>query len=230
MSTDLVVTEQPSAPARTDLFQQSPREMVAHASELATVLKDVIVKQKLSVRIGPNEYVKAEGWSTLGCMLGILPREKSVIEHADGSYEAVVELYSLKTGAIVGQGSALCGSDEKRWGSADRFARRSMAITRATGKAYRLGFSWIVTLAGYAPTPAEEMPDDREERAVAPPKKAASIYSGSSEQQKIIQDILAKQKVPEALWPEIDQRLRGRPSTDLKAAIAEARNTEGAFS
>lgn len=226
---DLVIQNTPNtAPARADLFSQGPREMVQHASELATVLKDVVTKQKLSVRIGPNEYVKAEGWSTMGCMLGILPREKSVVEHADGSFEAVVELYSLKTGAVVGQGSALCGIDEKRWGNADRFARRSMAITRATGKAYRLGFSWVMTLAGYQPTPAEEMPD--EEREAPRPKRAASIYTGSSEQQKIIQDILAKQKVPEGLWPEIDQRLRGRPSTDLRAAVEEAKNTAGVFS
>jgi len=32
-----------------------------------------------------------------------------------------------------------------------------MAATRATGKAYRLAFSWIINLAGYETTPAEEM-------------------------------------------------------------------------
>jgi hypothetical protein len=32
-----------------------------------------------------------------------------------------------------------------------------MAVTRATGKAYRLAFSWIMNLAGYEVTPAEEM-------------------------------------------------------------------------
>jgi hypothetical protein len=33
-----------------------------------------------------------------------------------------------------------------------------MAQTRATGKACRLAFSWIMSLAGYEPTPAEEIP------------------------------------------------------------------------
>ena len=37
-----------------------------------------------------------------------------------------------------------------------------MAQTRATGKACRLAFSWIMALAGYEPTPAEEMPDTRQ--------------------------------------------------------------------
>ena len=34
--------------------------------------------------------------------------------------------------------------------------RRSMAITRATGKAARVGFAWVMTLAGYSGTPLEE--------------------------------------------------------------------------
>ncbi|MBK8185727.1 MAG: hypothetical protein IPK63_23660 [Candidatus Competibacteraceae bacterium] len=37
-----------------------------------------------------------------------------------------------------------------------------MAQTRATGKACRLAFSWIMSLAGYEPTPAEEMPDKQQ--------------------------------------------------------------------
>lgn len=36
-------------------------------------------------------------------------------------------------------------------------ARRSMAGTRATSKAARLAFSWIIELAGFKSTPAEEM-------------------------------------------------------------------------
>jgi len=74
--------------------------------------------------------------------------------------EATVELIRASDGAIIGRGSAICGMDESTWASRPRYARRSMAITRATGKAFRLGYSWIITLAGYAPTPAEEMTDD----------------------------------------------------------------------
>lgn len=200
--------------------------MIAQASEMATILKDVVTRQKLTQNIQGREYVKVEGWSTLGCMLGILPREKEVTELDDGSFLAVVELYSLKTGAVVGQGSALCGKDERRWGAADRYARRSMAITRATGKAYRLGFSWIMTLAGYEGTPVEEMPDDLMDAAPkTPPKpRAASIYTGTAEQQQLVQKILKAQGVDESLWEQIGERLRGRPSTDLKAVIAEVAN------
>ena len=86
----------------------------------------------------------------------MLFRSYSVVRLDDGSYEAVVELIRVTDGAIIGRASALCGMDET-WGTRQEFARRSMAITRATGKAYRLGFSWIMTLTGYEATPAEEM-------------------------------------------------------------------------
>jgi hypothetical protein len=46
---------------------------------------------------------------------------------------------------------------KQTWGSRPKYARRSMAVTRATGKAFRISFSWIMSLAGYATTPAEEM-------------------------------------------------------------------------
>lgn len=158
MTEALVVREETQvARQNPTLFEMAPRQMVMHASQMATVLADVIEKQRLYTNIQGKKHVRAEGWATLGSMLGILPREKSVTELSDGSYEAVVELYSLGSGAIVGQGSALCGIEEKRWANADRYARRSMAVTRATGKAYRLGFAWVMALAGYEGTPAEEL-------------------------------------------------------------------------
>jgi len=39
----------------------------------------------------------------------------------------------------------------------------SMAQTRATSKAFRLNFSYVVALGGYEPTPAEEMVNLKEE-------------------------------------------------------------------
>jgi hypothetical protein len=39
------------------------------------------------------------------------------------------------------------------------FQLRSMAQTRACAKALRNAFAWVVVLAGYRPTPAEELPD-----------------------------------------------------------------------
>lgn len=158
--TDLTRYEAPAQELQTrsqSIFDLGPAQMVKSASSMATVLADVIEKQRLYTLIQGKKHVRVDGWATLGSMLGILPKERSVTEHADGSFEAFVDLVSVRDGRVVGGGSALCSIEEKRWSNAERYARRSMAITRATGKAYRLGFAWVMALAGYDATPAEEM-------------------------------------------------------------------------
>jgi hypothetical protein len=143
----------------------TPHDVIVQASSIAKELAKIVKENRLSRNIQGREYVYVEGWSTMGAMLGVLPREVADLtkRNEDGSYEATVELIRTTDGAIVGRASALVGMDETdrngktTWGSRPEYARRSMAITRATGKAYRLGFSWIMGLAGYAPTPAEEM-------------------------------------------------------------------------
>jgi len=144
-------------PART------PHDVIVQASAIAEELAKIIKSKKLAVTIQERSFVKVEGWSTMGAMLGVLPREVLSNRFEDGSYEAIVELVRITDGAIIGRASAFVGMDEKdtrgrpTWASRPEYARRSMAVTRATGKAYRLGFSWIMGLAGYEPTPAEEM-------------------------------------------------------------------------
>lgn len=144
---------------------KTPHDVIVQATGIAKELAGIIKKNRLSRQIQGREYVYVEGWSTMGAMLGVLPREVPELtrRHEDGGYEATVELIRITDGQVIGRASAFVGMDEKSssgkltWGSRPEYARRSMAVTRATGKAYRLGFSWIMGLAGYAPTPAEEM-------------------------------------------------------------------------
>jgi hypothetical protein len=160
VTNDLMIYQEKQISNVISIFDRSPVEIVKYATSIADALGDVIEAQKLYTQIGPNKYIRAEGWATMGTMLGILPRERDVKELSDGSFEAFVDLIRQSDGKVIGGASSLCGTEEKRWGNADRFARRSMAITRATGKAYRLSFSWIVTLRGYSPTPYEEMVEE----------------------------------------------------------------------
>ena len=140
------------------LVVDGPSGVIQKASAVAAELAKIINDRKLYTTISGRKFVQVEGWETLGAMLGVLPREvPPVLRHEDGTYEAVVELVRVGDQAIIGRGSAICGVDEKTWANRPEYARRSMAITRATGKAYRLAFSWIMTLAGYQPVPAEEM-------------------------------------------------------------------------
>lgn len=133
----------------------TPHALISGASAVAKPLADLIDKQKLFSVISGRKYVRVEGWTTLAIMLGVVPREVSCSEQ-EGIYTAVVELVRMNDGVTLSRASAECG-EEKPWCDRPRYARRSMAITRATGKACRIAFSWIMTLAGYEATPAEEM-------------------------------------------------------------------------
>jgi len=135
----------------------TPQDVINQASKIATELAKIIKDRKLFSTISGKNFVRVEGWTTMGAMLGILPREVAVTETENGDFLADVELIRASDGMIVGRASAIVGSDEKTWATRPRYARRSMSVTRATGKAYRLGWSWIITLAGFEATPAEEM-------------------------------------------------------------------------
>lgn len=147
------------APVSLGVLQcTSPAALMAGASEMAGELAKMIEAQRLWDPINGKKYVKVEGWTTLAVMMGVVAREVTTTE-ADGIYTAVVELVRMSDGACISRASAECG-EEKPWNARPRYARRSMAQTRATGKACRLAFSWVMSLAGYEPTPLEEMPND----------------------------------------------------------------------
>ena len=147
------------------LNAKNPHDVITVATAVAKELKQIVKDRALSKIIQGREYIYVDAWTTMGAMLGVTARElpEFTRELDNGDWEATVELCRMVDGAVVGRGSALVGMEEKdrngkaTWGSRPKYARRSMAITRATGKAYRIAFSWIATLAGYAPTPAEEM-------------------------------------------------------------------------
>lgn len=63
-----------------------------------------------------------------------------------------------------GGGPGLCkhgepiGSTKATWGTNGEYAVKSMALTRATSKAFRLNLSYLAVLAGLEATPADEVP------------------------------------------------------------------------
>lgn len=136
----------------------TPEQLVTRASAAAKILAGVIKGQGLASNIQGREFVRCEGWTTLAAMLGVTPHEVDVREH-EGEFVATVELRRMSDGQAITRASASCGSDDEVWGNRARYARRSMALTRATSKACRMAFSWIMVMAGYEPTPAEEVPD-----------------------------------------------------------------------
>lgn len=163
MQLPVVMPVTSSSVALGTLQASSPAALVSGAAELASQLAIVIKKQNLATVIKGKQFVNVEGWTTLATMLGVTAREVCTVE-SEGVYVATVELVRMSDGACISRASAECGSSDELdkygkpiWSTRPRYARRSMAQTRATGKACRLAFSWIMSLAGYEPTPAEEM-------------------------------------------------------------------------
>jgi len=141
------------------LDRPHPRQIIEQATEEANVLAEVIEGQKLYSMIQGKKFVKCEGWVTLATLRGCLPREVEVKE-LEGRYIAQVELVRMSDGMILTRASAECGGPEDPvWTSRPPNARRSMALTRATGKACRIAFSWVMALSGFEVTPLEEMPE-----------------------------------------------------------------------
>lgn len=81
---------------------------------------------------------------------------KVVTEPGVGGWEARV-VVRRADGSVVTSAEAECRWSEPNWSDRDSYAVRSMAQTRASGKAYRTALGFVMTLAGYAGTPAEEM-------------------------------------------------------------------------
>lgn len=152
------------------LIQGSPTEVVARATAMADKLRDVINQQKLYANIQGKKHVTVEGWTTLGALVGVFPVVAWSRPVGDGDgWEARVEVRTA-SGNIIGAAEAQCTRSERMWSSRDDYALRSMAQTRATSKAMRLPLSWIMALAGFEVTPADEMPvHPVEEPAPAPP-------------------------------------------------------------
>ena len=139
----------------------APEAVIERATAISKALAKVIEDRKLYKKIGQKRHVLVEGWNTLGAMVGISPKErevkKSIDEHGIIEYEAYIDLVRNDDGKVIGGASSICRTSENNWNNKPLYAVRSMAVTRATGKAFRLKLSWIMELAGFSPTPAEEM-------------------------------------------------------------------------
>ena len=159
----------------TSLFAgDTPAAVAVRMRETASALKGIIEDAHgsdgkpllMTIPGKPGKYVRCEGWTTLGAMLGVFPVNVWTRETEDG-WEARVEARTT-SGAVIGAAEAMCSRAENTWAKRDPYALRSMAQTRATSKALRMPLGFVMTLAGYEATPAEEMPRDDEPRPYRP--------------------------------------------------------------
>lgn len=149
----------PAPTTRFDLASVGdPTAGLQKAEELVQYMSSKCSGEEYIANIQGRDFPRCEWWTSVGAGLGLFPQEESVRRldrEGEIAYEAVVGVYDGEQ--RVTRGSAICSSSESTWEGRDEYAIRSMAITRATSKAYRNGLSFLAVMADLEPTPAEEM-------------------------------------------------------------------------
>lgn len=147
----------------------NPQLDMDRAREASVPLALLIKECDLSVKISNREYVRVEGWIALLGTQHVSAIVESVeafslpacLEgHGICGYESRVVLIRDDDQVQVGAGVAECSFHERTWRDRDGFAVKSMAQTRALGKAARMKYGFIMRMAGFEATPEEEITPD----------------------------------------------------------------------
>lgn len=165
MSTrEVAIRDAETTPALAPLEQVPPKEVMRYAQAAAREIVAVARSGNLLANVGGREYPLTECMTLIGRLTGHtvrvewsrkVPQEWGI---GDG-WEARATVMD-SAGHEVAAAESMCLRSERSWSKRDEFAVRSMAQTRASGKALRLALGYIVTLAGWEALPAEEITDE----------------------------------------------------------------------
>lgn len=143
------------------LSVSKPMQDTKFAKASAKVLVDIIKQNNWSKKLGgQSEHIQYEGWQTVGKYYGYTVKTHGAeyVELGDTwGFKAKATVVNETTGIEIGSAEAFCMNDERNWKDKPKFQLASMAQTRAGSKALRQILGFVVALAGYNPTPAEEM-------------------------------------------------------------------------
>lgn len=172
---EIPVPEVALAPIDRDLqLWRKPEEVLVEAQQAAAALQQRIAGKKKPVVFNGEQYVEADDWQMVAHFFGYSAKVTSTdyVEFGDVvGFKAEADLVHEASGRVVSHAVAFCLDDEDNWGERNKyrdgrivgtvstpsFQLASMAQTRACAKACRNKLAWVVSLAGYRPTPAEEM-------------------------------------------------------------------------
>jgi len=144
------------------ILNRNPIEVLEDAKKAAQALTTVISQKKKPVIMNGEQYLEFEDWQTVGQFYGyMVSTGEAVPVEIDGvkGAKATAKLVNFHSGETLGGAEAYCMRDEPNWKVKPWFQLASMAQTRAGAKALRNRLAWVVVLAGFRPTPAEEIQD-----------------------------------------------------------------------
>lgn len=171
-----VIEQQPGLPTTQELD-----ETVNRATVMAQTLARIITEQNLSVQIGHGKHVQVEAWQTVGRFCGYVAQSEEQPCDGPGAL-ARAKITRLSDGMVVSMATARCGGPgDEPWDKRASNHQGSMAQTRAVSKAFRNVLSWIVVLAGYEPTPYEEMPQTPDRAPKSATEQPPNLSSPTTE-------------------------------------------------
>jgi len=153
----------------------TPQELLMAARDAARALKAVIdSNDRPPVSFNGKQYLEYQHWQTLAkfyhCSVGTEDAKAVEIDGVKG-FHAKAKVIDEKTGLVIGSAEAYCLRDEANWKSKPIFQLASMAQTRAGAKALANKFRYVAIVAGYEPTPKEELTGDEFKPNVQMPKE-----------------------------------------------------------
>ena len=206
------------------MVTREPAVILAEAKKAAQALMTVVAQKKKPVIFNNEQYLEFEDWQTVGKFYGLSVKViKTTFIELGGvhGYEASADVIRLSDGMVVSSAEAMCLNDEDNWSVRTKyewkdgkktkagdipvplFQLRSMAQTRACSKAFRNVLAWVVVLAGFKPTPAEEMTGNEHsfsasvKPAVAMPKERPAPAPLAEDESPLLPD----EEVPEEEAP-----------------------------
>ena len=157
---------------------RDPKAVLAEAKLAAQSLMTVVSQKTKPVIMNGEQYLEFEDWQTVARFYGVTAKVvRTAFIDLGGvkGYEATAEAIRISDGMAISSADAMCLNDEDKWSTRSKyeyvngerekvgevpvplFQLRSMAQTRACAKSLRNVLAWVVVLAGFKPTPAEEM-------------------------------------------------------------------------
>jgi hypothetical protein len=145
-------------------FEVLTQESAIKAKNLTNVIENNKGKYVVVISENSPPFLKYEAWATIAAgynTAASIADDAELLYDHDGTtiigakVHAVV--HNIVTGTVTGGAIGYCMFAEKGWGNRTLNQIVSMAGTRAASKALRLMFSWVVVLAGYEPTPYDEL-------------------------------------------------------------------------
>lgn len=169
--------------------EQSPKDLLLRAKGAAMALEEVIKSNsKAPMIFNGKRYLEYSHWQTIATFYHVTVATKEAeyvkIGETEG-FRARAEVIDQGTGLVVGTGDAYCMRDEVNWKSKPLFQLASMAQTRAGCKALSNKYRYVAIVAGYDPTPGEEVQDMKSD--IAMPKEKIHAIPALAQPQPAIE-------------------------------------------